>query len=126
MTHSAWILIVWFGTFAGPFTVTGNGYFAAWLGCSCASLIFMAEDDTRELLFLLCCAPCCKRLGACAARKQDPSEQTQTQFGDSRMTAVPAEVVVEMDEDGRRTEKDSSQPPPPAAMPSTPSNLDDQ
>lgn len=49
-TLAMWLPVVWFTTFAGPFTVTGNGFFAAWLGVACA-----AVDAMNAGLRLPCC-----------------------------------------------------------------------
>ena len=46
--------------------LTGNGYFAAWLGLGSATLILAAEDDARELL---CFSPCRRSDGGCCCIK---------------------------------------------------------
>ena len=43
-----WITLVWFCTFAGPFGITGNGYFSAWLGGGCSLLALLMEAKRSE------------------------------------------------------------------------------
>lgn len=43
-----WATLVWFCTFSGPFGVTGNGYFSAWLGGGCALLALLLEAKRAE------------------------------------------------------------------------------
>lgn len=53
MLFLLWLSVVWFATFAGgPFTVTGNGYFAAWLGGACAFLALLVEANRANASIL--------------------------------------------------------------------------
>ena len=76
-----WIAVVWYTTFARPFTVTGNGYFAAWFGLASAWRLLASDEGSSNLL---CCV--CHSMGH---RKGQAA-------GEGRDSAVPAKVVLEM------------------------------
>ena len=42
-----WLILSCLVTFAGPFSTTGNGYFASWVGDSCA--FFAAYASWKEM-----------------------------------------------------------------------------
>lgn len=46
-----WVSVVWMATFVGPFALTGNGFFSAWLGLPCALLALhrSAKPDADAL-----------------------------------------------------------------------------
>ena len=97
-----WVTIVWFTTFAGPFVVTGNGYFAAWSGMLCAGLL-VAGDETA--LGLVCCAPCRKREEDRAfANHNDPvaNRQERTSLTLAASQEQPSPGAEEDDEDLKR------------------------
>ena len=44
-----WISVIWSATFDGPFAVTGNAYFAAWLGLGASMRLLLADEGLRAI-----------------------------------------------------------------------------
>jgi hypothetical protein len=64
-----WLCEIFVATFSGPFSITNNGYFSAWLGF--ASACHIASNDIEALNMLPCCLPCVR------AANPTPKEEPQ-------------------------------------------------
>ena len=117
---AVWLSVVWFTTFDGDFHLTGNGFFAAWLGLACALRLLCEAERVRALACWQRCAGVDGAAGAGSAHRGEERASLSMAAKVSEQSAHLAEQVEPEQEQHVHVEVDGGEAPKPPDPPPDP------